>query len=121
MIVVVALAAGIVAVAVGRPPAPFLLLVADIDGPTVDVGINGHVSGHLPGCGDDTTGDSPVFTPGPANELPWTVELRRSDGTSLGKWTETGTKGPRVLLMRGDQVADLAYPAPAGPMPSCGP
>jgi len=101
---------------VGPTPPPFFLDIANLDGPPVDVTINGHAVAHvvcqLAGAG------GPQFTPGPALPLPWTVAVVRAGGTSMGQWNETGSNGPRTILIRGYQAGEMASEdASGGPVP----
>ena len=108
-------------------PAPsaasdFSLKIANIDGPPVDVVVNGRVVAHVT-CQVTSTDPAPVLVPKADDPLPWTVDLKRADGRSLGTWTETGTRGPRMLLIRGSEAAELPAVTPAGRVPtsSCPP
>jgi hypothetical protein len=101
---------------VAPAPPPFFLDVANLDGPPVDVTINGrpvaHVVCQLAGAG------GPKFTPGLSLPLPWTVTVVRAGGSSMGQWIETGSSGPRTILIRGDQAGEMASEdASGGPVP----
>ena len=95
----------------------FSLVIANIDGPPVDVVVNGRVVTHVM-CQVTSTAAAPVLVPTADDPLPWTVHLDRADGRSLGTWTETGTSGPRMLLIRGTDAAELPAVSPAGAVPS---
>ncbi len=95
----------------------FTLLIANIDGPPLDVVVNGKVTIRVT-CQVTSQESAPVLKPGPELPLPWAVHLVKSDGQSLGEWTETGTNGPRMLLIRGADAAELPAGTPAGPAPA---
>ena len=102
-------------------PEPFYLEFQNIDGPTVTVTINGQTLARL-----ECQGLSPnrpgamlgPLRPGEDLPLPWQVTISTSSGHELGQWTEPGTDGPRMLVIRGEQVAELPVGAPVGPAPS---
>jgi hypothetical protein len=105
-------------------PAPaFFLTVVDIDGPAVDIAINGAVVGHAVCQMDAPDAPAPQFSPSVGQPLPWSVELRRADGTVLATFVEAGGQGPRTIILRTSGPYEAAYgqnPGPA-PAPTCAP
>ena len=97
-------------------PTSFFLDVANIDGPSVAIEINGRVVGQSE-CQLDSAVGFPTLTPGPELALPWTVRLVRADGSALGSWVEAGATGPRRILVRSDGAIEGPSGAPAGPAP----
>jgi hypothetical protein len=95
------------------PDRQFSLIVVNIDGPPVDVAINGEVVAHLVCHGDPIPG----MTPSARRPLPWTVTVTRSDGTVLGTWIEAGDNGDRKIDIRADYVVEVAANQGGGGMP----
>jgi hypothetical protein len=98
------------------PSTAFYLSVANVDGPPVDIVINGSIAAHV-SCQLNSDGTAVNIAPGPNIQLPWTVEVRATSGGSMGVWNETGETGPRMILIRGTQAAELPVGAPGGPIP----
>jgi hypothetical protein len=94
----------------------FYLDVANIDGPPVAIEINGRVVAQSR-CQLDSGAGGPMLTPGPDAPLPWTVKLVRADGSVYGSWVETGTTGPRTILVRSDGVLEGPSVISGGPAP----
>ena len=96
----------------------FTLTIVNIDGPTVAIIVNEQRVGTAP-CQLESSAPAPVLTPGsPMPPLPWLVRLERLSGGSLGNWTESGSDGPRVLVVRGTEVSEQPAPAAVGPAPA---
>jgi hypothetical protein len=95
----------------------FFLDVANLDGPTVQVKINGRLVA-IVRCQLESPTGGPMLTPDPQMPLPWTVRVERADGVPLGTWPEDGLHGPRQILIRGDQAAELPSDVSGGPAPS---
>ena len=101
-----------------RHSGPFVLYVADLDGPTVDVQINGRTVATVM-CQLDNSASAPAFTPGPGLALPWQVEVLQQDGSLLLSVDELGNSGPRTILIRGYQAGEFPSEyATGGPPPS---
>ena len=99
--------------------APFSLRITNIDGPTVDVEVNGRIVAVSVCQAGQAEGAAPRLTPGgDLPPLPWTVRLlRKDDGSPLGTWTYAGDTGPRRLLIRGGEAGDVPVGVSAGPAP----
>lgn len=96
--------------------ANFSLEIANINGPTVDVLVNGQKVTQVK-CQIESASPAPVLTPGPNLPLPWSVSVVASaSGASLGTWGEDGKDGPRMLLIRGNEVAEVPSGISAGPV-----
>jgi hypothetical protein len=94
-------------------PGQFSLTVVNIDGPPVDVKINGVVVAHVVCHG----GANPAMTPSASLPLPWVVTVTKADGTVLGTWTEAGNNGGRKIEIRAGYVDEVAEELGGGPMP----
>ena len=105
------------------PKPSFSLVVNDIDGPAVRIVINGQDIAGTTCYLDPSFVPVPELTAGPDLPLPWTIDVRRADGTSIGSFTERGDDGPREILIRGDRATERqagvfsAGPAPVGECP----
>jgi hypothetical protein len=86
--------------------------VYNVDGPTVDVVVNGQFVRQLP-CG--TSVELTQLARIPA--LPWTIELRRVDGRAIGRWSVQRLREARQLVLRGEEAHELPIPASIGPPP----
>ena len=91
----------------------FSLTVVNVDGPPVDITINGEVVAHLVCHG----GPNSAMTPSASRPLPWTVTVTRSDGTVLGTWMESGKNGARKIDIRSNTVYEVAADQGGGPVP----
>jgi hypothetical protein len=108
------------------PTEAWKLTFMNIDGPPVDVRINGSPlggGGAPPGtlmCGQ--SGAIDATTPGlPA--FPWTIDVVGSDGANISRFVVDGQGRPLIALVRRDGVVvgpkDMSYgPAPELPCPS---
>jgi hypothetical protein len=104
--------------AAGSPmPGQFFLGIANLDGPPVDIEVNGTVVATV-SCQLDSNVGGPTLTPGPDLPLPWTVRVLRRNGVVLGSWQELGDRGPRQILIRGEQAVELASDVSGGPQPT---
>ena len=92
---------------------PFSLHAVNVDGPTVELVINGQLAATLP-CGS-----SAVLEPGgtlPA--MPWHIEVRTPAGVTLNNGRVNADQGPPMgLLVRGSSVLTGPYPMAYGPAP----
>jgi len=95
----------------------FFILISNIDGPVVDIEVNGTIVLRST-C--DPLAQSPVPEITTANRppLPWVVRVLGADGSVLGTWTERGDIGPRTIFVRADGVREDAYGANPGPAPA---
>lgn len=102
--------------------AAFFLLVVDIDGPPVDIQINGKSAGSAV-CYAARSGPDPTFAPSSTQPLPWSVAVVRNGGSVLATFQEDGGNGPRTVFVRANGVTEAAYGANPGPAPaaSCAP
>lgn len=102
--------------------AAFSLVITNLDGPPIDVLVNGKVVAHVV-CDWQSDDTSVELKPGPSSQLPWQVQLVTASGESLGTLTEDGLAGPRVLIVRGTGVTEVPAGTPGGPAPfaSCAP
>ena len=102
--------------------AAFFLLVVDIDGPPVDIQINGKSAGSAV-CYAARSGPDPTFAPSNTQPLPWSVVVLRHGGRVLATFQEDGGNGPRTVFVRANGVTEAAYGANPGPAPaaSCAP
>lgn len=92
--------------------APGVLHLVNVDGPDVSVLLDGQVVVELP-CGASrelATGDG-------RSPLPWTLEVRATDGEVIGTPTIEGPL-PRGLLIRGRNVLTAPWPMKDGPAPA---
>ena len=99
-------------------PGQFSLTVVSIDGPPVDVRINGVVVAHVVCHG----GSNPAMTPSASFPLPWAVTVTKADGTVLGTWKEAGNNGDRMIEIRAGYVDEVAAELGGGgppPGPTC--
>jgi hypothetical protein len=94
------------------------LIIANLDGPTVDVRINGQVIATVE-CQRHTSLLVPQLTPGPLLPLPWHVEVFLKTGIQILAVDEFGDRGSRTIIVRGDEAAEFASEdASGGPIPS---
>ena len=86
--------------------------VYDVDGPSVDLLIGGHVVASVP-CGGGTK-----LVPGADGvpSLPWSLDVRRQGGGVLKHFDVTGG-GYQMLLVRSDTIALGQFPSD-GPAPA---
>jgi len=99
----------------------FSLIVHNIDGPPLELKVNGHVVADS-ACEPESSSPAPFVSATTGLPLPWQVELVRPDGSVFGSWTESGTDGPRQIVIRGDQASEGPAGAAVGPPPaSCAP
>ncbi len=97
--------------------APFALTVYDLDGPEVDVRINGKVIGHV-AC-QVTSGTFRLeVAEAAAPPLPWSIELVRADSSIVATFRETGSGGARTIYLRASGTYEDATGAPIGPPPA---
>jgi hypothetical protein len=95
-------------------PTGWVLNVADVDGPPIEIQIGGHVVAEV-SCSGYTKLQEGV---GGVPDLPWSLDVRRQGGALLGHFDVYG--GPDfTLLLRGDTVA-LGQFAADGPAASPG-
>ena len=98
--------------------APFWLSIANLDGPTVSVEINGRSVGTFRCQLEDASG-APPLTVTADLPLPWIVRVLRPNGSQMGVFYESGDIGSRTILIRGDQAGEFASEeASGGPVPS---
>jgi hypothetical protein len=107
---------GSLAPSAGSSAPGFYLDVANLDGPTVRIEINGRVLAtvacQLSGAG------GPDFTPGADLPLPWQVQVLGPSGQILLSFEERGERGPMTILVRQDSAAELpSEDASGGPKP----
>ena len=97
---------------------PFSLTVNNIDGPPVDVLVNGKIVVHVVCYAQDPNAVAPVLVPtGSLPPTPWTVTVTSRDAT-IGSWNEDGMHGPRTILIRaGGAAVEAAAGSNPGPMP----
>jgi hypothetical protein len=95
----------------------FFLTVMDIDGPPVDVEINGKVIGHAV-CQGTSFEPQPTYSPVNGSSLPWSVRILRHDGSVLAAFLEVGGHGPRTLFIRTTGAYEDSYGANPGPAPA---
>lgn len=86
--------------------------VDNVDGPPVELIVNGITVSDLH-CGGVVQLATIMTLP----PLPWTIQLRRQDGSVLGSWTEDGSNGDRAIVLRGTQPFELAMGESIGPPP----
>jgi hypothetical protein len=99
----------------------FSLVVHNVDGPPLTLKVNGTVVADSV-CQLGSSSPAPFIVPNSTLPLPWNVTLVRADGSNMGSWTESGNNGPRQILIRGNQAAELPADEPGGPPPaSCAP
>ncbi len=98
-------------------PAAFFLEIANIDGPTVNIQINGTSVGNVACYAKSGAGD-PTFSPSSAQPLPWSVVVLAHGGSVIGTFQESGDSGPRVIFVRPGGVSEGAYGANPGPAPA---
>ena len=130
VVAVIALVALVVAACAGPAPsapagsgtAGFSLTIQDIDGPTLDVQVNGSTVARV-ACRAGSTAAAPVLTVATAGKLPWVVTLKTQAGSTMGQWGEDGTQGPRMLLIHGKDIEELPLSDQLGasPAPTCVP
>ena len=91
------------------------LYVDDVDGPPVDVLIGGKLVASV-GCGSGAQ-----LIPGHAGvpPLPWSLDVRQTDGPALGHWDVRAGQLPPMLLIRADTIALGTFPGD-GPAPAPG-
>jgi hypothetical protein len=95
---------------------PFWLDVADIDGPTVTIEINGRIVATVRCM--LTVPFGPMFTPGPGLPLPWDVRVLRSSGQVMLSFHELGAGKPDAIMIRGEEAGVLlSENASGGPAP----
>jgi hypothetical protein len=97
---------------IARPAAstpPYSLYVADVDGPPVDLLIDGHLVAEV-SCSGYTWLHAGV---GSVPQLPWSLDVRRQGGGLLQHFDVVGGQD-FTLLLRGDTIA-LGQFGSAGP------
>ena len=101
----------------------FALRLDNVDGQPVEMLVNGKVAATAVCYLLSSNEPVPVLTPGPDLPLPWLVEVRLADGSSLGTWHELGDSGARMLVVRGRQVTEVPDGAQVGqpPVGTCPP
>jgi hypothetical protein len=104
----------------GDPSQPFSLIVVNIDGPSVDVFLDGSFAAHADCAPRGVDTPPAVVSSAP---LPWRIEVRRSDGSVFGSLVANASQGPLTLLVRTDGVSLIPRGQNIGPAPaaSCTP
>jgi len=104
----------------GNPGESFSLIVVNMDGPTVDVFVDGARAAHS-SCAPNGQ-DVPVEVVSTA-PFPWHIEVRRTTGEVVAAFDAIDTNGPMTVLVRTGGASLIPRgqnPGPA-PAPSCAP
>jgi hypothetical protein len=104
------------------PGTSFSLTVLDIDGPPVDVLVNGRAT--VSGATCDPTSERPRPMVVSDEPFPWRIDVvHAGSGAPLGSFSENGAQGPKVLLVRPDGVRlePLFSDPGSAPISSCAP
>ena len=99
----------------GGTASAFFVKVVNVDGPPVEVDVNGTMVGQRSCQSPDLTlaaGDPSV------GGFPWTIDIRHVNGPTLRTVDiGDGSGKPQIILIRGDGVLVGDYPASYGPAP----
>ena len=99
------------------PSEDFRLVIDNLDGPPLDLAVNGSIRLHVV-CDPQGTIPAPELSPASLSvPLPWALELRRADGSSFGRFTVTGDAGPMRLVIRTIDAGLFRYYDNIGPAP----
>ena len=102
------------------PTQPFSLIVVNIDGPPVDVFVDGGPVVHAVCAPGGLDMPPEVVSTAP---FPWHIVVRRTGGPVLKTFDVTDTQGPQTVLVRTWGATLIPAGQNAGPAPaaSCGP
>lgn len=108
-------APGLTTVPAPSPAEAFSLIVVNVDGPPVDVLVNGTLVLQHAACYLNDDYAPPALTPTMA--FPWHIEVRDARGASLGSFVENGNEGPKAILVRWDGATLIPRGANPGQAP----
>jgi hypothetical protein len=102
------------------PSQPFSMIVVNIDGPPVDVYVDGAKAAHAVCAPGGVEVPPTVVSSAP---FPWYVEVRRSDGSLLGSFDASDSIGPLTIVVRTDSATVIPRGQNIGPAPgaTCAP